>query len=343
MTGHRGLGLLPLPHGPADAPVEPDLGALLVTGVPGAGTSWTGKMLEASGRVVYVNEPMNPLHPPGRSSGVLNVPITRGFTYVTRENEAAYIEGFRDMLSFRFHLLAELDRNHRPYDLVRTANNWRAFRRGRRRGRRILIDDPFSVFAMPWLVERLRCRAVLVVRHPAAVASRWARYHVPSHAADLLAQPLLVRDWLEPYVEDLRSIAGPGTSDPIERACVVWRAIYGTVGMWALRHPDVTVARHEDLSRHPIDRFSELYRSFGLPMTESVETAIRRATTGSSKERSHSWSLSRHGLSKTAFRPMDSRANADAWKRRLRPEDVARIHRATETEAAPYYGDGDWR
>jgi hypothetical protein len=113
--------------------------------------------------------------------------------------------------------------------------------------------------------------------------------------------------------------------------------------MWALRHPDVAVARHEDLSRHPVDRFSELYRAFGLPMTSSVETAIARATTGASKERSHSWSLSRNGLSKTAFRPMDSRANIDAWKLRLRPEDVARIRRATEAEAAPFYGDADWR
>ena len=37
---------------------------ILVTGLPRSGTSWVGKMLAASGELVYVNEPLNPQHPP---------------------------------------------------------------------------------------------------------------------------------------------------------------------------------------------------------------------------------------------------------------------------------------
>jgi hypothetical protein len=35
-----------------------------------------GKMLEASGALVYVNEPLNPQHPPGRSPGVLRADVS---------------------------------------------------------------------------------------------------------------------------------------------------------------------------------------------------------------------------------------------------------------------------
>jgi hypothetical protein len=344
MSGLTGAPeVISLPVAADERDVEPDRKAIVITGIPGAGTSWTGKMFEAGGGVVYVNEPLNPLHPPGRSPGVLNVPVAGGYTYVTRDNEAAYLDGFRELLNLRFHVLADLDRNHGPYDVLRTINNWQAFGRGRRRGRRVMIDDPFCAFTLPWLVERLRCRAVLLVRHPAAIASRWQRYGTPGHAADMLGQPLLVRDWLEPYAPGLRSVADDRRSDPIERAGAVWRAIYGSIGRWALDHPAVTVARHEDLSEDPVGRFAELYGWLGLPMTSSAEAAITAATTGSSPERSHSWSFTRHGLSKTAFRPMDSRANIGAWKRRLSKDEVVRIRRATEPEAASFYGDADWR
>src|SRR5436309_312642 len=43
---------------------------ILVTGMPRSATSWVGKMLDASGEVVYINEPLNPEHPPGRTPGV---------------------------------------------------------------------------------------------------------------------------------------------------------------------------------------------------------------------------------------------------------------------------------
>ena len=60
---------------------------LLVTGLPRSGTSWTGKMLEASGQVVYVNEPLNPRRPPGRSPGVLNASVTHRFQKIRRSFE----------------------------------------------------------------------------------------------------------------------------------------------------------------------------------------------------------------------------------------------------------------
>ena len=94
---------------------------LLVTGMPRTATSWVGKMLEASGALVYVNEPMNPQHPPGRSPGVLRAEVGHAFQYISEDNEREWLPAFRDTVRLRFHPLAELRRNHRPYDLARTA------------------------------------------------------------------------------------------------------------------------------------------------------------------------------------------------------------------------------
>src|SRR5207249_7628594 len=100
---------------------DPARRPLLVTGMARAGTSWVGKMIETGGDFVYINEPMNPRHPPGRSPGILNADITQEYLYITDENGSRYLGAFRDTVRFRYHLLAELRRNHRPFDLAKAA------------------------------------------------------------------------------------------------------------------------------------------------------------------------------------------------------------------------------
>lgn len=42
---------------------------VVVTGIPRSGTSWVGKMLQASGELTYINEPLNPRIPLGVRPG----------------------------------------------------------------------------------------------------------------------------------------------------------------------------------------------------------------------------------------------------------------------------------
>jgi hypothetical protein len=89
--------------------------------MPRTATSWVGKMLEASGALVYVNEPLNPQHPPGRSPGVLRADVQHAFQYISEDNEHLWLPAYRDTVRLRFHPLAEVRRNHAPYDLLRAA------------------------------------------------------------------------------------------------------------------------------------------------------------------------------------------------------------------------------
>ena len=103
------------------------------------------------------------------------------------------------------------------------------------------------------------------------------------------------------------------------------------------RHEGVRVVRYEDLVTDPVASFAELFGWLGLHFDRAAERAVVRSTSGSTSRRAHTWSLSRSGLSKTGYRPMDSRANLVAWRRQLSDGEVARVREVTEEVAGRWY------
>jgi Sulfotransferase family len=313
---------------------------ILVTGLPRSGTSWVGKMLQAGRDVVYVNEPLNPQHPPGRSPGVLNAEVSHRFQYICADNEDAWAPAFTDTLRLRYRPLAELRRNHRPYDLARLAKYGTAFSAGRLLRRRALIDDPFAVLSAGWFAQRLGCQVIVCVRHPVTFIGSRQRlgWKVDLHA--LLNQPLLLRDLLGPYAGELRALAD--SADSIAQAALLWRVTYTAIGQIAARWPQlVLVRRYEDLASDPVPAFHGLYDRFGLTWSAGARQRIVAATTGRGRTaESHVWSL-RGGLARTAFRAMDSRAALTSYRDRLSPEEITRVQKLTDDVAAQYYPDPD--
>jgi hypothetical protein len=313
---------------------------ILVTGVPRCGTSWVGKMLDASGAVVYINEPLNDRHPPGRSPGILAAPVQHRFQYITGANEPPFLEAFTETLGLRYHVLAELSQNRSPRDLARMAKYWNSFVRGRLRGRRPLLDDPFAVFSTEWFARRLDCQVVVVVRHPAAIAASRKRLGWRTDFRQLLNQSLLLEEWLHPFERDMRAILRK--PDWLGESALLWRMIYHVVGQLRERLRGIRIVRHEDLSLDPLGGYAQLYAALELPLTASTGRVIERSSTGGLHDAGHSWSVSVRGASKTGFRPLDSRAHAGKWKRSLAVDEISRIRAATEDVANLYYRDADW-
>ena len=308
---------------------------LLVTGLPRSGTSWVGKMLEASNEVVYVNEPLNPRHPPGRSPGVLNATVTHRFQYICADNESGWARAFEDTTALRYRLGAELRQNRSGYDLARMAKYLWAFTSGRVRGRRALLDDPFAVLATPWLVERIGAVPVVLVRDPVALVGSWRKLGWTVRFHELLEQPLLVRDLLGPYVDEMRALVG--SQDDVAKISLLWRATYDIVDQARARDPRIHVVRYEDLASSPLTAFRALYDHFGLTWCDAVSERIETATSAKGGDnRSHVWSL-RGGVSRTAFRPMDSKAALGSFRERLSEEDIARVRSLTADVAPRFY------
>jgi hypothetical protein len=309
---------------------------IVVTGMARSGTSWVGKLLEASGELTYINEPLNPDHPPGRSPGVLDASVERHYQYIAEHNEDGWLAAFDETLHLRYHVGAELRRNRSPYDLARMVKYATSFRAGRLLGRRPLLDDPYALLASEWLAERLGCRVVVVVRDPAAMVASWKKLGWTTDLGELLHQPALMRDWLEPFRTEIEAVAAtPG--DLVGRVGMLWRQLYLVAAEYERRCPAVRIVRYEDLAADPVPSFAGLYAALGLGFDRRAEAAVVRSTTGGTQRKAHRWSLSRNGLSKTGFRPMDSRSNLAAWRRQLGADEVARVRTLTAGVADRWY------
>jgi hypothetical protein len=205
---------------------------------------------------------------------------------------------------------------------------------------------------------------VVTVRDPVATVSSWRRLGWTPRLAELLAQPALVRDRLAPFTGELEAAlagGGDGHGDEVGQASLLWRVIYGTVAAYRSEIDGLEVVRHEDLSADPVPAFRALHGRLGLPFGPGAERAVLAATSAGSggadaagrlgrlraarprprPERPRSgamrWSLAAGGVSKTAARRLDSRANLQVWRERLTGEEVARVRELT-ADVAPFFG-----
>ena len=302
---------------------------ILVTGAHRTGTTWVGKMLASSGEAAYISEPLNIWHRPG----VLISPTRYWYTYLCQENEDEYLPGLLQTVKFRYHTLAELRSLRSFKDVGRMGRDWRIFQSARILHKRPLLKDPFAVFSAPWFFERLGCQVVITVRHPGAFASSLKRLDWPFDLRDLLSQPLLMRDWLEPFRSEMEELS-KNTDDIIGQSCLLWRMVYQIVEGFKKEYPQFQIVRHEDLSLAPIDGYRSLYTALGLSFTPQAESAIL-----SSSSSENPVELSKRAVHSVR---LDSQANLHNWKRRLSPAEIARIRELTEEVAARYYPDLDW-
>ena len=168
---------------------------ILVAGAHRTGTTWVGKMLAASGEAAYISEPLNVWHRPG----VLRIPIEYWYTYICDQNEGGFLTALSETSHFHYHPWAELKSLRSRKDMLRMGRDLSIFWKGWFLRQRPLFKDPFAVFSAPWFADRLGFQVVITVRHPAAFVSSLKRLNWSFDFQDLLQQPLLMRDHLEPY------------------------------------------------------------------------------------------------------------------------------------------------
>ena len=306
---------------------ERDLTPLLVTGAHRSGTTWAGKMLAADACTAYISEPLNVLHRPG----VFRAKVKYWYQYICEDNEDEFLPAFGELLEFDYHLWDEIRSLRSRRDVLRMGRDFYIFYNGLMRGQRALLKDPFAVFSAPWFAKRLHCQVVITVRHPAAFASSLKRLHWPFDFQDLLNQPLLMRDHLEPYRAEMESVR---PEDVIGQAAMLWKLIYRSVHTTRELHPEFLMVRHEDLSIDPVPGYRVLYESLGLEFTPRVEKIILNSSSSENPRE-----LSRK---KVHAIQLDSRANVDNWRTRLTGEEIERIRTVTSEVSALYYSDAEW-
>ena len=147
---------------------------------------------------------------------------------------------------------------------------------------------------------------------------------------------MLVRDLIGPYAEEIRALAD--SPDGIAKASLLWRITYAIVEQMAEQLPQqLCWRRYEDLATNPVDGFRDLYQQCDLGWTDRAAEGILASCTGAgSAAAGFGWTL-RGGLSRTAFRTMDSRASLASYRDRLKPETIERVQELTADVARRFY------
>jgi len=253
------------------------------------------------------------------------------YQYICGENEHEYLPAFYNLLDYDYYLIDEIRSIRSRKDFLRMGRDFMIFYYALERGQRALLKDPFAVFSAPWFAQKLNCKVVITVRHPAAFASSLQRLGWNFDFKDLLEQPLLMRDHLEPYREQMSVIKA---DDVIGQVSLLWKMIYHSVHTTRSLHPEIQVVRHEDFSRDPLNKYRDLYATLGLGFTSRVEKVIRNS--------SSSENPAELSLKKTHSVKLDSAANIKNWKKRLSAEDLKRIRDITADISELYYSNEEW-
>jgi hypothetical protein len=322
-------------------PKTPSRGPIHVAGMARAGTSWVAEMLRAAGGFVHLNEPFNPKRPPGQSPGILNAAVPVGYIYVADHNAREFRPALHDTFRFRYRHLAELRQNRSWFDLAKMGKYSSAFTMGALRRKRPLLDDPYASLAAPWIAEEFDGQVALLVRHPAAMVASYRKLGYRAHFRHFLDQPHLMADHLEPWRAEMEALVE--TEDRVAQVATFWALLHRVLFDMADRSDRLHIVRYEDLCADPEGEYERLFARMGLVFNDAARAEVVAGTNGSSKNQSHSWRVSRHGgLSRTAFRPMDSKSMVRAWEKTISPTEAARIRAITAGVADRCYGPADW-
>jgi hypothetical protein len=284
-------------------------------------------MLSLGRDVTYLGEPLNPYIP----GPLLSLERKYQYMYICKENENEYLQAFEDLTSFGYPLVGEVRAARSAASVLRVGKRAAVFTAARIRGARALIKDPFAFFSAPWFAERLGCRVVVLVRHPGAVAESMKRLGWSFDFKHLLDQPLLMRDLLAHWENEMRNQIG--TEDIVAQSSLLWNIVYATAARFRAEHSTFVFVRHEDLAEAPVAGFAALYNELGLEFDSRVARTIEEFT----DERNPR--AQRSGEAKAVR--LHSRSAATGWRQRLSPAEGDRVRHITDGIVGLFYPEGE--
>ncbi len=305
---------------------------ILVTGIHRSGTTWIGKMLSTSPDVVYIHEPSNPciskMFP-----GICSAKFSYWYEYITNDNELNYRRSIHNTLNFNYDLNQQILNNTCFRDLKRTFQEYWHFHQSKSKKLTPLIKDPFTLFSAEWLAKEFDMNVLVSVRHPAAFISSIKRLDWNYDFSHFLQQPLLMKDHLYPFEEEMIEYSRKPTT-LIEQGCLIWKIIYTTVNQYIKKHPDWIYIRYEDIAREPIPNFANIFSQLKLNFSESVKNTVKEYCQAekSAKKLSGEYYLAK----------FDSKSNTANWKNKLTPSEIKQIRNNVESVSSSFYSDSDW-
>jgi hypothetical protein len=300
---------------------------ILVTGSHRSGTTWVGKILSLSRSVCYIHEPFNIDYPP-RIAGRL---FDYWFTYISRQNERDFYESLGRVISFRYDLISQLRTVQTRKDFREPLGEFIKFSLARILRLRPLLKDPIALFSAEWLASNFNMNVVVMIRHPAAFVSSIKRLGWNHPFSHFLSQPLLIKEHLSSFEEEIKSYATK-EHHIIEQAAFLWNLIHHMIINYQYRHKDWNFIRHEDLSREPFIGFNLLFNKLNLKFSPRVQRRIEKYSDVKNPINSgNPYSIKRN-----------SKSIIKKWQKELSKSEITRIRNKVENISDRFYKDEDW-
>lgn len=302
---------------------------ILVTGSHRSGTTWVGRMLTLSSAAHYVHEPFAPMY--GRSW--LNEPPTQRYLYIPPGAYHPVVKQLSSITNLKPDWLAIARRSPTFRNFFRLLQEAYLTRRARKRGAAALVKDPFLLASAEWFVKHTNARCIVLIRHPAAFVSSIKRLGWRLDPKWLLNQPLLMRDFLEPFRYELELDAKQPTN-LVNHGCLIWNVLNSISYYHKCKHPEWIVTRYEDLASFPTTEFKKLYKTLGLPWSNETERTIY--ILNSAKNPTDVSKADRLEVRR------NSRKAIHTWKNRLTDREISLIYEKTHAIADHWYPTGTW-
>jgi len=289
---------------------------VIVAGLPRSGTSWVAKGLSFARGFTYYREPDNFHFVPGAEERFANL-------YLTAEHDdPAYRRHLTRAAAGEVATARTLRQD--PGPLLRLLGGpGRAL--GERlpflffRKRHVLLKLVYANLNLDWLSANLpHARQVCLLRHPCGTFDSWQRLGWEPKPEDLLENDRLVDDHLAPFVDLIRS-----AKSFWERAGALWAATALVLHRQTPADGQRIIVAYEWLCADPVARFEALYRRLDLTWSPRAARFIRESD---AEDDQRTYSLTR-----------PTARQADKWKERLTPDDVAACRRFVEPFGLPYY------
>jgi hypothetical protein len=237
------------------------------------------------------------------------------------------------MLAFRFRFGAALAALKTPRDIAIMLKYGAQFCCSRIRQAIPLVKDPLAVFSTEWLARRFNMQVIVMIRHPAAFACSVRRANWRHDFSSFLQQPLLMRDHLSPYEEEVRAFMKV-ERDILDQAAFLWKLIYSVVHNYKRSHPEWIYLRHEDMANDPLGQFAPVFQRLDLDFSPRVQHIIEDYTKAANPL------LPREGS--VRFGRRNSKALVRHWQVELTVAEIVRLRRGVGEIADAFYSDSDW-
>lgn len=311
---------------------------IFVTGAHRSGTTWVGKMIAASPRIYYIQEPFNYEFPP--RPGISRTRMPYSFTCVSEENASLYYSDLRNTLACRYNFFAEYAALRSLKDVLRMLKDSFYVTNSRFSHKKPLFKDPLAVFSAEWLAETFNMDVIVMIRHPAAFASSIKRLNWKHDFSHFLRQPRLMEEYLAPFAAEIADFAAH-EHDILEQAALLWKIIYYRVSHYKRLHSDWVFLRHEDVSMDPLHHFEYLYKRLGLDFSDRVQAVIREYSSSSNPSEAKTQGEITQ-VDTTIVDKRDSKVAISSWKKKFTGTEINWLREQVEDIAQEFYTDNDW-